>query len=152
MKINKLRDKGFLLVLFFMVVIIAVDRVSKEIVWRNYRDLVVWNSGIALGFLTPGGIFGKVFLQSIIVLAIISFVFWLSGEFKKKSRNYFIILPLGVVVAGGVSNLFDRVFWGSVLDFIPFLNLWTFNIADLAISSGIIALILGKLFYESKNA
>lgn len=151
MKIVEYKDRGLFFVFFFIISIIVLDRVSKEIVWMKYRDLVVWNSGITLGFLTPDSVLSKLLLQLIIIVAVICFVFWLSGEFRKKVRNYLVILPLGMVVAGGVSNLFDRIFWGSVLDFIPFFTLWTFNVADFSISAGVVLLIMGKLFYGTKN-
>lgn len=151
MKIVKFKDRGLFFVFFFIISIIVLDRVSKEVVWMKYRDLVVWNSGITLGFLTPDSILSKLLLQLIIIVAVTCFVFWLSGEFRKKVRNYLVILPLGMVVAGGVSNLFDRIFWGSVLDFIPFFTLWTFNVADFSISAGVVLLVLGKLFYGTKN-
>jgi len=53
-----------------------------------------------------------------------------------------------MVVAGGVSNLIDRMLWGSVMDFIPFFGLWTFNIADFSISVGVILLLINKLAYD----
>jgi signal peptidase II len=53
-------------------------------------------------------------------------------------------------VGGAVSNLFDRVMFDHVRDFIDFTFWWTFNAADLAICAGVIVLIAG-IFAEEKE-
>ncbi len=148
MKNLKFFGKEFWLTVFLVVGIVLVDRISKEIVWNGFRKEIVWNNGISLGFLAANDLFSKIVLQIVICLAVFGFLYWLVSEFKKKDKNYFVILPLGMVVAGGVSNLIDRMLWGSVMDFIPFFGLWTFNIADLSISVGVILLLINKLFYD----
>jgi len=140
--------KEFWLTVFLVAGIVLVDRTSKEIVWSGFREQIVWNNGISLGFLATNDLFSKIILQIVICLAVFGFLYWLVSEFKKKDKNYFVILPLGMVVAGGVSNLIDRMLWGSVMDFIPFFGLWTFNIADFSISVGVILLLINKLAYD----
>lgn len=148
MKALRTQTKGAWLVLVFALLIILADRVTKEVVWSNFREIVVWNKGISLGFLSPADLAGKIILQSVIVVAVLGFLYWLFSEFKKPEKNYWLIIPLAMVVAGGMSNLVDRALWGSVLDFIPFFSLWTFNIADFSISCGVILLALNKIFYK----
>lgn len=148
MKNLKFFGKEFWLIVFLVVGIVLLDRISKEIVWNVWREQIVWNNGVSLGFLATSDLFRKIILQIVICLAVLGFLYWLVSEFKKKDKNYFVILPLGMVVAGGVSNLIDRMLWGSVMDFIPFFGLWTFNIADFSISVGVVWLLANKLIYD----
>lgn len=151
MKNLKIKDKVVWSVLGLSLVIIVADRVSKEIVWNNFRNLIVWNKGISLGFLSPDNLMDKILLQAVIVVAILGFLYWLFSESKKVRKNYSLIIPLAMVVSGGMSNLIDRALWGSVMDFIPFFSLWTFNIADFSISSGVVLLAISTIFFKTEK-
>lgn len=151
MKNLKIKDKVLWSVLGLSLVIIVADRVSKEIVWNNFRNLIVWNKGISLGFLSPDNLMDKILLQAVIVVAILGFLYWLFSESKKVRKNYSLIIPLAMVVSGGMSNLIDRALWGSVMDFIPFFSIWTFNIADFSISSGIVLLAISTIFFKTEK-
>lgn len=54
------------------------------------------------------------------------------------------VLPLTLIISGGVSNLLDRVFFGGVVDFIDFKFFPSFNLADAMIFAGVVwfALVL----------
>jgi len=147
----KIKDKVVWSVLGLSLVIIVADRVSKEIVWNNFRNLIVWNKGISLGFLSPDNLMDKILLQAVIVVAILGFLYWLFSESKKVRKNYSLIIPLAMVVSGGMSNLIDRALWGSVMDFIPFFSIWTFNIADFSISSGVVLLAISTIFFKTEK-
>lgn len=62
-----------------------------------------------------------------------------------------------LVLAGGVSNFLDRIFWGGVVDFIslPFFP-WKFNLADVGITVGVVVLLYGcvskNLKFKIRNA
>ena len=66
----------------------------------------------------------------------------------KDFRKYFFLLILG----GSFGNLFDRLYYGSVPDFIDFhignFHWFIFNIADIFITVGVICLILAELLYK----
>lgn len=71
---------------------------------------------------------------SLIALAVLIFVL-----IKNRSKGKFLLMDgLFLVVLGGVSNLFDRIFLGYVIDFIRvfFLPFFTFNISDIMITTG----------------
>lgn len=63
---------------------------------------------------------------------------------KFKKINYTTLLALYLIVAGGVSNLIDRIFRGYVIDFIDvnLLSFPNFNIADIFITIGFFVLII----------
>lgn len=147
--ISKLKGRALVVSLLILVTIV-VDRLTKQIVYDNFREVIVWNTGISLGFFSNGFGIGQFILHTVIILTVGGFI-WGTISAVKKKTTYFILIPLGLIVSGGMSNLVDRVIWGRVLDFIPFFGMWTFNIADAAISTGIIMLAGYKILYEPKK-
>ena len=94
----------------------------------------------------PGGAFG-VFSQnreflivtSLLLMAILIFYWRNMNRYKRTG-----ILPVVLIFSGASGNLFDRIFYGAVVDFID-LRIWpVFNLADLFIIIG-----LGVFFYQS---
>lgn len=136
---------------------IGCDQVSKEIV-RNtvghkaYIPLLkdyfiitnVENKGAMLGFgqhLSP--ILKIMFLQG---LPIIVLLFLLYRILKKEFSNYGYIVAFSLVIGGGISNLIDRIVYGSVTDFLQIrLSIFKtgiFNMADVSITIGIVLLLI----------
>jgi signal peptidase II len=125
--------------------VVAVDQVVKalvrdELALGERRDLVagfdlvhVRNSGIAFGFLTDGGtllVVGTV----IALLALVVF-------FVTHAARPLVWLPTGLLLGGAVGNLIDRAREGWVTDFIKFPHFPAFNVADIAITFGVVALV-----------
>ena len=76
------------------------------------------------------------------------FLFWYSKVRKTDSGNNILWLPFGLVIGGACSNLVDRITQGFVTDFIDF-HFWpAFNIADSAITIGVVILIIHNLRKE----
>jgi signal peptidase II len=131
--------------------VFALDRVSKAIVAGSIAlgqevpaiDHLLWithvqNSGAAFGF-AP---FGSVFFLVISVVVAIALVVYVARE---RGSIYTDAL-LGLVLGGTVGNAFDRVLHGSVTDFFT-VHWWpVFNVADSAISIGVVLLVLSQLF------
>lgn len=128
-----------------MAAVVVLDRVSKHLVVTGIAvgdvhkflpaiNLVhVRNSGVAFGFFSSGG--ALVLVLTLVALgALLSF-------FVLRPRRPLLWLPTGLVVGGAVGNLIDRVSTGSVTDFIK-LPLWpAFNLADTAITFGVLTLL-----------
>ena len=125
--------------------VIGVDQASKALVRANIargeRDAIfpgvnlvnVRNRGVAFGFLSDGGtIVGIVTVAALI--ALIAF-------FIAHRRRPLAWLPTGLLLGGALGNLYDRVRDKAVTDFID-LPLWpAFNVADIAITFGVLALL-----------
>lgn len=64
--------------------------------------------------------------------------------FSDKCKSLWLYWSIGVIIAGGIGNLIDRVFYGLVIDFIEptFMNFAIFNIADCAVTLGAASLVL----------
>jgi signal peptidase II len=125
--------------------VIALDQVTKALVrdgltYGERRDLIlgvdlvhVRNSGIAFGFLEDGG-------ALLIVGAVLALVA-LTAFFLSHTGRPLVWLPTGLLLGGAVGNLIDRADRGSVTDFVKLPHFPAFNVADMAITFGVIALI-----------
>jgi signal peptidase II len=125
--------------------VVAVDQLTKALVRDGLtlgerRDLVagidvvnVRNSGIAFGFLSDGG--GVLVVGT--ALALLALVFF----FLTHTGRPLVWLPTGLLLGGAIGNLIDRAVEGSVTDFVKFPHFPAFNVADMAITFGVVALI-----------
>ena len=98
------------------------------------QGLDVRNNGVAFGFFSGGG--ALVLVLTLVALSV------LIGYFAWRPTRPWLWLPTGMLVGGALGNLIDRIANGSVTDFIK-LPLWpAFNLADMSITFGVIALLL----------
>ncbi len=125
--------------------VIAVDQLTKALVrdglaFGERRDLVlgldlvhVRNSGIAFGFLEDGG--------TLLIVGAALALLALAAFFLTHASRPLVWLPTGLLLGGAIGNLIDRADKGSVTDFIKFPHFPAFNVADISITFGVIALI-----------
>ena len=124
--------------------VVGLDQLTKHTIAAGIRpgesrkflpaiDLVhVRNTGVAFGFLSGGG--AVVLIFTLIALAV------LLGYFALHPDRPWLWVPTGMLVGGAIGNLIDRVTSGSVIDFIK-LPAWpAFNVADMSITFGVLAL------------
>ena len=155
--------KKILLNLLALIFIFALDRISKlyiiklaeinnsvDIYLSSYLNLnLIWNKGIAFGMLSfdESVIYNFITILIIIVNFIILIMIVRSNDIK----CYFWIFILG----GSMGNLFDRLYYYAVPDFIDFhinhFHWFIFNVADIFISLGVICLIFVELFLNKKT-
>ena len=156
-------NKNFLINLLTIIIIFSLDRISKfYVISQSEKNLsydlfeskflninLVWNEGIAFGLLS----FGKNNLYNlltilIIVLIIIIFFMILKSEGLKK---YSLLMVLG----GAIGNLYDRIYFKAVPDFIDFhignFHWFIFNVSDIFISLGVLFLISLELTNNKKE-
>jgi signal peptidase II len=144
--------------------IAIVDIVTKLIVQRNFAlhesHQVLGNFFKFTYILNYGGVFGSrlgsnVFYLISAIVVVLLVIFFLYREFGK---NKYVDLSLFIVLGGAIGNLFDRIRMGAVVDFLDFnflkiqvlgyqFDRWpTFNIADAAVTVGMILLVATVLF------
>ena len=156
----KVNLKKILLNSIIISIIFLIDRISKiyilkiaelentvDIYLTPYLNLyLIWNKGIAFGLFS----FEKSFIyQSIsLVIFIISIALIVMIIKSEGFKKYSLILILG----GALGNLFDRVYYSAVPDFIDLhmngFHWFIFNVADIFITIGVICLILDELFFQ----
>lgn len=109
--------------------------------------VLAWNRGMSFSLLNDAGAWGPWLLGTVAVLACGWFVHWL-GE----SRAWYHQAGLGLIIGGALGNLLDRVQHGAVVDFLlVHYNNWyfpAFNVADSAITVGVVVLLGGSLWYN----
>ncbi|MDA9071956.1 signal peptidase II [Candidatus Pelagibacter sp.] len=155
--------KKILINIAIVLLIFLTDRISKiyilkvaelentvDIYINSYLNFyLIWNKGIAFGLLSynENYIYNMVTLAiTIIVIAILIMLIKAEGF-----RKYSLILVLG----GALGNLFDRIYYSAVPDFIDFhinnFHWFVFNVADIFITLGIICLIFDEIFVNNNK-
>ena len=139
------------------VATVAVDQAAKALVRGTIErgehvdvipgiDLVnVRNRGIAFGLFSDGGALLVVFAALALAALLVFFV--------RHSSTRLVWLPTGLLIGGAAGNLIDRARDGAVTDYID-LPMWpAFNLADVAITLGVLALLYvleGPLRHERR--
>ena len=128
-----------------MAAVLVVDQVTKRLVQSNVTegdrnnvffgvDIVhVRNHGVAFGAFAGGG----TIVALIIAAALVALVVW----FVRHTDTPLAWLPTGLLLGGAVGNIFDRIRDGAVTDFIKFPAWPAFNVADIAITCGVLSLL-----------
>ena len=157
-------SKNFYINLILTLLIFALDRVTKiyainlsnnnsisEIFSSEFLNIIlVWNEGIAFGLFSFEQ--SKLYnFLTIIIFIIILFVFIMMNK-NIGSKKYALLMIFG----GAIGNLYDRVIFKAVPDFIDFhigeLHWFIFNVADIFITMGVIFMILLELIDISKRS
>jgi signal peptidase II len=113
---------------------------------------LIWNTGIGFGLASMEGSIYYHILTTVIVFVNLGLVYFLL-----KSKGIYVYL-LATIIGGSLGNLFDRIYYYAVPDFIDLhlgnYHWFVFNVADIFITVGIIGLILTELLRKetiSKN-
>ena len=148
---NKIIIKNNIYWLFVILIIFFLDRYSKIFILNNFTENthylndyinldLVWNIGIGFGLLSTDTtlIYNLVsFLIGIVILGIF-YVFLISNNSDK--------LIYSIIIGGAIGNFYDRIVYNAVPDFIDLhynnFHWFVFNVADIFISLGIVALLL----------
>ena len=156
-------NKNFLINLFIVLGIFFSDRISKfYVISQSEKNLsydlfqskflnisLIWNEGIAFGLLS----FEKDHFYNILtILILIVVILILFMTFKSEGlKKYSLMMILG----GALGNLYDRIFFGAVPDFIDFhvgnFHWFIFNVSDIFITLGVIFLITLELNINKKK-
>jgi len=89
----------------------------------------------------------------LIVLSVVFLAIILTANYFFKSKNYFYAIAMGLVLGGAFCNLYDRLVYGYVRDFISldFISFPIFNLADCAITIGAIMLVVFFIVLMAKE-
>ena len=145
-----------------IVAIVALDQWSKWMIKTSYNlyqsepiiegffyFTYVTNDGMAFGLSFPGG---KTILLivTIILTGVIMWMLW-----KEKNGHNLIRYGLTLILAGAIGNMIDRILYGEVVDFLDIMignfNWYIFNVADSAVTSGMILFILHTIIVGEKK-
>ena len=144
-----------------IVILFLIDRVSKYFIvyyFKTSENLIIpvtsflklnliWNNGIAFGIMAFDNKFYYNILTFLIIIITIV-LFYLIHKSNNIEKFGFTL-----VIGGSFGNIFDRIYFSSVIDFIDFhignFHWFIFNVADIFISLGVLILIINE-FYGKK--
>ena len=150
--------------LILIVTVVALDAWSKwqvlqSVGWGGSVELtsffnlhVAFNRGMAFGILQGYSGWQVIFLTVVALSVSCILLVWM---FVSKGVTRFFLAGLALIAAGALGNSLDRLVHGSVTDFLDFYlygwHFWTFNVADVAITVGVICLLIDWLFYSDQS-
>ena len=155
---NKIFTKNNLYCLCVILIIFFLDRYTKLLILNNFNENsyylndflnldLIWNIGIGFGFLsTESGLLYNFITFVIALILLVLFYFLLSSEILDK-------IIYAVIIGGALGNFYDRLFFKAVPDFIDLhynnFHWFTFNVADIFISIGILFIIVKSFFVKN---
>ncbi len=161
--IKKILTKNFYINLLIIFSIFIIDRISKfyvinfnikntstELYTSKFLNInLIWNEGIAFGLFSfnQNNLYNLLTLTiSIIILVILKMIIDSQGI-----KKYGLLMIFG----GALGNLYDRLFYKAVPDFIDFhveeFHWFVFNVADIFITIGVIIMILFELILNNQK-
>ena len=157
-KKNLFLKKENIYILILILLIFFFDRFSKIKIINNFSENtffinnfvnfdLIWNIGIGFGLLS----FDSSLIYSLVTIIIglvILTLLYISIISKKSDKLIF-----SIIIGGAFGNLYDRLFYSAVPDFIDLhyksFHWFTFNVADIFITLGIIAFLIKGFFIKN---
>ena len=154
--------KKYVIIIVISLAVFLLDRLTKSLVLDFFENittkqiyinhfinlLLIWNDGIAFGLLNFSD--QKIYNLITIIIFFVSIVVLIIALKSKNYDAYFFSMIFG----GAIGNLFDRVKYNAVPDFIDLhinnYHWFIFNVADIFISLGVICLIFDEIFLKKK--
>ena len=160
-KIKKnLLKKENIFFFIFIILIFYLDRFTKQKILQKYNDDIfyvndyvnfdlIWNTGIGFGLLSTNSLLVYNSVTLLIGIVILFLVYFLAISEKVDKLIY------SIIVGGALGNFYDRVIFNAVPDFIDLhydnFHWFTFNLADIFITIGILIFIIKGNFVKNKN-
>ena len=155
--------RNYLTNFLIIIIIFSLDRISKfYVILKSEANLsyslftskflninLIWNEGIAFGLLSFNENFSYNLITILIILIIIFLILIVIKQKDLKKYGYILIS------GGALGNLFDRVYYRAVPDFIDLhvnnFHWFVFNIADIFITIGVLYLICIEMLIKNKD-
>lgn len=134
------------MIIFFLLLIL--DRIFKIILMNNLLNNIGIKNILFFEFYKNYNLAFGINLNNyiIIIFSIIFFILLIYLFYDKKRINGFLFIGIGFI-----SNIFDRIIYGYVIDYINILNINVFNLSDLFIITGVIILLINLLKNDKQN-
>ena len=147
-----MKNKTVKMIVIIVAIIILVDQASKllvsnlltETIGNDFFKLeIANNTGMAFGF--NDGNIKNIFISIFVLVIVITFI---KNQLERIDKKTAIVIAMAL--GGAISNLIDRIFRGSVLDFIKIYKIPNFNLADMFIVIGWILIIIFLIDFSRK--
>jgi signal peptidase II len=150
--------------LWLSLVVIVLDQVTKQVaetlltLYESVRVLPVfdltllYNTGAAFSFLSDQGGWQRWFFIVLAIVVCIVLVAWLR---RLRREEQWVAVSLSLIIGGAIGNVIDRILYGQVIDFLHFHYQQhyfpAFNVADSAITVGVIIMLFDALILAKKR-
>jgi signal peptidase II len=129
---------------FWLLHVLDIARRGAVRVTQFFDLVLAWNTGISYGWFQNEDATGQAILVAVKAVAVIALAIWMA-----RSRTAMATIALGLIIGGAIGNAIDRFTYGAVVDFALFhvqiagktFNWYVFNLADVAIVAGVMALL-----------
>ena len=155
---NHLLKNENIFFLIFVLIIFFLDRLSKLQIINNLNDVpyyvnayinfdLIWNIGIGFGLLSTNSslLYNIVSIFILIVIVLLIYYFTISNKIDKFIYS--------IIIGGALGNFYDRITYNAVPDFVDLhygnFHWFTFNVADIFISVGILIFIIRSFFVKN---
>ena len=142
----------------FVIIIFVLDRITKLEIINNYSDStyyindyinldLIWNIGIGFGLLsTESSLFYN--LVSMLIGFVLLFLVYFFSISERIDKFIYAI-----IIGGALGNFYDRIIYKAVPDFVDLhyenFHWFTFNVADIFITIGIIIFVIRSFFLNN---
>lgn len=124
----------------------------RQIELTPFFNLVLaWNRGVSFSLFHSGAAYAPYVLSAVALAVVVGLLWWIG-----RQERVLPVLAIGLVIGGALGNVIDRLYFGAVVDFLDFhVGNWhwpAFNLADSAITVGVIGLVADGLFGDRYRA
>ena len=156
-KKNLLKKRENIFSLLIIIIIFLLDRFSKNKIINNFSENVyyfndylnlnlIWNTGIGFGLFSSNSLIIYNIVTTLVCLVILILTYIAINSVNLEKIIY------SIIIGGAFGNVYDRLFYAAVPDFIDLhynnFHWFTFNVADIFITTGIILFILKGFFVK----
>ena len=140
------------LVKWIMIGPLALREVGQIVLLSIFQFTYTENNGVSLGLLSAETATARWLLVALTAAIAAGVAVWIARE-----QNRWDVLALGLVLGGALGNITDRIRFGYVVDFLDlhfgdFRPFMIFNVADAAITAGVVLLLARSLLLRDKPA
>jgi signal peptidase II len=152
-------NKNYIYCILLIIITFTLDRISKVELINNFNENIhyvndfinidlIWNTGVGFGLFSSdlSLIYNSITIFIGLVILILFYIVIKSNNLDK--------LIYSIIIGGALGNFYDRLMYNAVPDFIDLhynnFHWFTFNVADIFITSGIIAFLMKGFFVKNK--
>ena len=158
-RFNNIENKGDMMIAIFTIVFFMIDRVTKIFALKIESSIDIIPNFFRLTLAKNTGIAWSLFSNDMVIITIATMIiifFFIKYILDNKNGNKLYNVCYAMILGGAFGNLFDRVFFGYVIDFLDF-NIFgydypIFNLADTFIVCGIIIILVGGIRDECNKS
>ncbi len=134
---------------YWILEVVRLPEIGSIPVLPVFRLTFVQNAGVSMGLFTAGSDLQRWLLVAVTGAIAIAVAIWITRE-----KNRWDVAALGLVLGGAIGNILDRARFSYVVDFLHVFwrewSFWVFNIADAAITIGVL-MLLGRALLPNKD-